>query len=371
MRLASMGDAILRPWDNLVEFLATELAPYPGRTPKVLRMVVAAVLTMLLVQVFRLPNGFLAAFYALAISREDPRSIARNGRMVALGNLAGLALAVLGMVLFVDFPLFRFLLILCCFFLAFYATRVVTNYSAAFGFGILVVAATSVNIIWSRGTPLRPDVATVLWTSAGMMLGAISAVVAELLFAPASWEEPPAHGAFFVPGAFRDQANVTFALKGCLAAALCYLAWNALALPGAGVSTVTCVIAGPRVPGSSLRRLSTRLLGLLAGGVLCGMGVQIFVLPALDSIAGFTLQFAVVSALAAWAATSGPRLAYLGRQMALTYYLTIFQGFGPQASLLTSRDRLIGVLFGLLAMWLVFDAAPQWGIPFAREPELS
>jgi multidrug resistance protein MdtO len=102
--------------------------------------------------------------------------------------------------------------------------------------------------------------------------------------------------------------------------------------------------------------LTTRILGLLTGGVICGIGSQIFILPSVDSIIGFALPFAAVSAAAAWVAISSPRLAYLGRQMALAYYLTMFQTWGISASLATSRDRLMGILLGLLVMWLVFDA---------------
>jgi len=70
---------------------------------------------------------------------------------------------------------------------------------------------------------------------------------------------------------------------------------------------------------------------------------------------GFALPFAAVSATAAWVAASSPRLSYFGRQMALAYYLTMFQGWGIAASLATSRDRLMGILLGLIVMWLVFE----------------
>ena len=103
--------------------------------------------------------------------------------------------------------------------------------------------------------------------------------------------------------------------------------------------------------------MTTRLLGLLTGGVICGIGSQVFILPSVDSIVGFALPFAAVSAGAAWIATSSPRLSYFGRQMALAYYLTMFQTWGISASLATSRDRLMGILLGLLVMWLVFDAS--------------
>lgn len=70
-----------------------------------------------------------------------------------LGNLAGLAVALADMILFLDYPLLHFLFVLGSFFLAFFAARTLTNYSTAFGFGIILVAASSVNIIWAR--PIR------------------------------------------------------------------------------------------------------------------------------------------------------------------------------------------------------------------------
>jgi len=80
-----------------------------------------------------------------------------------------------------------------------------------------------------------------------------------------------------------------------------------------------------------------------------------FVLPSLGSIVGFTLLFVVVSRVAAWFATSSPRLSYFELQMALAYYLTIFQGFGFSTSLGITRDRLLGILLGLLATAIMFD----------------
>jgi multidrug resistance protein MdtO len=40
--------------------------------------------------------------------------------------------------------------------------------------------------------------------------------------------------------------------------------------------------------------------------------------------------------------------------------LTIFQSFGINTSLVMSRDRLMGILLGLLVMWLVFDTEWNW-----------
>ena len=346
-------------FDWLAGFLREELAPCPGRTAAVTRMVTACIVTMLAVMIFKIPNGFLAVFYALAISREDPRSTVRNGFAIVLGNLAGLAFALAGIILFIDYPLLHFLFAVGTFFLAFFLIRTLTNYSMAFGFSIILVAASSVNIIWARPGTLRPDIGITLWTSFGMILGTLATVLVDWMFSPrvASADFSTRSSRMFVADAFSNRAYQTFAVKGCLAATICYVTWAGLAWPGLGVCTVTCVIAAPlSTPGSSRQRLTTRLLGLLTGGVICGIGSQVFILPSVDSIVGFTLLFAIVSAAAAWVATSSSRLSYFGRQMALAYYLTMFQGWGIAASLTTSRDRLMGILLGLIAMWLVFDA---------------
>jgi multidrug resistance protein MdtO len=57
------------------------------------------------------------------------------------------------------------------------------------------------------------------------------------------------------------------------------------------------------------------------GGVILGFGSQMFILPALDSIAGFTVLFVVVTSLAAWVGTSSPRLSYFGVQIAVAFSL--------------------------------------------------
>jgi multidrug resistance protein MdtO len=85
------------------------------------------------------------------------------------------------------------------------------------------------------------------------------------------------------------------------------------------------------------------------------MGAQIFVLPYLDTIAGFLFLFAVVTAISAWIGTASARLSYLGLQLALAFYLINLQEFTIQTSLSIARDRVFGVLLGLVSMWLLFD----------------
>jgi multidrug resistance protein MdtO len=95
------------------------------------------------------------------------------------------------------------------------------------------------------------------------------------------------------------------------------------------------------------------------------MGAQVFILPYVDSIAGFSVLFIFVTALSSWFLTSSPRLSYFGIQVALAFYLVHLQEFTFQNSLAVGRDRVVGILLGLFVMWLVFDRL--WGEPAAVE----
>ena len=75
------------------------------------------------------------------------------------------------------------------------------------------------------------------------------------------------------------------------------------------------------------------------------------------------ILFVAVTAVSAWFMTSSPRLSYFGLQVALAFYLINLSEFKVQTSLAVARDRVVGILFGLFMMWLVFDRL--WGTPTA------
>ncbi|WP_035353698.1 FUSC family protein [Edaphobacter aggregans] len=162
-----------------------------------------------------------------------------------------------------------------------------------------------------------------------------------------------------VPDAFSNLDHVKFGLKGGLAASLCYITYNALAWPGISTAVTTCLLTALSTVGFSRQKQVLRFAGAIVGGFLFGMGAQIVILPYLDSIAGFTVLFIAVSAVGAWFATSSPRLAYFGVQILVAFYLINLQEFREQISLGVARDRVVGILLGLCAMWFVFDQL--WG----------
>ncbi len=167
------------------------------------------------------------------------------------------------------------------------------------------------------------------------------------------------------PDAFVNPEHLRFALKGCLAASACYVLYNALAWPGISTAVTTCLLTALSTIGTSRQKQTLRIAGAIVGGFVIGMGSQIFILPYVDSIAGFLVLFGLVTAVASWFMTSSPRLSYFGVQLALAFYLIHLQEFTIQTSLSLARDRVVGIMLGLIVMWIVFDQV--WGARAAVE----
>jgi multidrug resistance protein MdtO len=161
--------------------------------------------------------------------------------------------------------------------------------------------------------------------------------------------------ALFLPDAFQNPEYLRFAFAGCLAASACYVLYNALDWPGIFPSVLTCIVTALGTIGTSLQAQFLRLAGFVVGGLVLGISAQILILPAIDSIFGFALFFAAGTAIAAWFATSSPRLSYFGVQMALAFYFINLQDFKFQTDLTVARDKVVGVFLGILAMGLIFD----------------
>lgn len=168
---------------------------------------------------------------------------------------------------------------------------------------------------------------------------------------PAETEPPQT---LFVRDAFSNPEHIKFALRGCLAASLCYIIYNGKDWPGISTSITTCFLTALSTVGSSRQKQVLRFAGAAVGALLA-LGAQVFILPGLDSIAGFTILFVALSVLAAWICTSSSRLSYFGLQIAVAIYLINLQDFAVQTSLYPARDRVIGIFLGLLMMWLAFD----------------
>jgi multidrug resistance protein MdtO len=497
-------------------FLKQELAPYPGRLWVVGRVTISATIVMLLVMTFRIPNGYLGAFFTLLLSRENPTATLHAGFRTMSVFLIGTLYTAISVKMLIGDPLTHFLWVAISIFLCFYVLRIVDYGTASpFGFGVLgaiplwdatkldvntrmedtlwttgsvalaVVVSIAVEYVFRRVHPttdltegIEARMQTVenvlrsaaenrplesewgkkllLYSTVGTsrlrrlilrsaysshfkaQMGTAIALVGRLVDIAANFQlalsertgaidpadrqrclrladevqvlckdlmqqqlpaeikrplqEVPSQLPFlltmestaalipkafsrsesmdilipapldeegptriFATDAFSNPAHVQFALRGTLAAMVCYVTYLAIDWPGLSTSVVTCFITALSTIGSSRQKQVLRLSGTFIGGIIFGMGAQVFVLPYVDSITGFTLLFAVVIAISAWVSTASARLSYLGVQIALAFCLIHLQEFAIQTSLSVARDRVFGVLLALLSMAVFFD----------------
>jgi multidrug resistance protein MdtO len=507
-----------RPVVWLRDFLKEELVPYPGRAALVARIVIAATIVMILTMTFRIPFGAYAATYTLMISREDPRTTVRSAITEVIAFACTVVYTLVGAMLFLNHPVLRVFWVIGTLFLIFYATKTITNYTAAARFGWVIVITIP---LWDLHILAETKLEGMLWAVGALTLASVVSVAVELVFAelksgddltrflaerlaavkdlldyysgespadeqtekqithlamlgtsrlrrilqrsgyaPRSAEQlgavvglvgrlvdiaanmthltlkisdedkkrirglaeniagirkdllrgktprlinteiaispalpllsemettvsliteaytvsqsPGAYAAprpssgddrpptFFVRDALSNPEHIKFALKGCFAASLCYIIYNAVDWPGISTALTTCFVTALSTIGSSHQKQILRIIGALAGCAL-GLGAQLFVLPHLDSIGDFTLLFGAVTIAAAWIATSGPRLSYVGVQVALAFYIINLQEFKIQTALAPARDRVVGILLGLFVMWVMFDRL--WAVP--------
>lgn len=178
-------------------------------------------------------------------------------------------------------------------------------------------------------------------------------------------ESAPAAARLLARDAFSNPAHLQFAVKGALAAMVCYVFYTSINWPEISTAATTCVFTALTTIGASRQKQVLRFGGAAFGGFVFGIGAQVFILPYIDTIFGFTILFVIVTAFSAWIMTSSPRISYFGVQVALAFYLVHLQNFRFETSLGTARDRVIGILLGLVAMWLIFDQL--WGNPAGVE----
>jgi multidrug resistance protein MdtO len=490
------------------DFLAEELKPYPGRLAVVLRMVLAATITMVLVMVFQIPGGGNAAFNTLLVSRQSPQETVKSSVALLFWSLAAGLYCLLGVMLFLGNPLVHILWVFVSIAVCFVAVKKLPMTSA----GPFASTIVTVIPIWDTSAPTSDLVDQTLWISGSLLVGLVVVIFLEYLSSFFRDRNELVSGLTERLGAFRDfmdsysedrdqalasraihdlsllglsrlrqllaaqsddqqeyarrsaiisltgrlidisaaiidanpefttgdrarmialskavtvleaelrgrrvpsylplnpsassdspflteleqvigmlgltlgpewhseesletplkptthsnistqgsggAGNLGFVLRGTLAASLCYVMMNAIAWRGISTCMVTCAMTSLSSVGSSRQKQVLRISGAMVGGILFGIGAQVFVIPGLDTISGFAALFVLVTFIAAWFATSSPRLSYFGLQMALAFYLVHLQEFSPQTSLTAGRDRVAGIALGLLAMWLVFD----------------
>lgn len=163
---------------------------------------------------------------------------------------------------------------------------------------------------------------------------------------------PKKNFSFFVPDAFSNKIYVTYALKTLLSALICYIFYTATDWFGIHTIMLTCLVVAQPGLGKTQRKITLRLLGAIAGSIAALIAI-VFILPNLTTLFGLLLLSAPIFILCSWVATGPENISYAGIQMLLTFSLAVLDGFTPVSDLTEVRDRIVGVILGIIIAGLI------------------
>jgi multidrug resistance protein MdtO len=150
----------------------------------------------------------------------------------------------------------------------------------------------------------------------------------------------------------KNTEALALALKAALGVEICYLLMHAWNWPALVTAAVTAVIVGQTSFGATIQKSMLRLGGAILGGVL-GSAVIIVTMPNIESVGSLLIVASVGFGIASWIAAGSPRISYVGLQTGLAFAMCVTDPAGPTTDLTTGRDRVLGILIGVLAMLLV------------------
>jgi uncharacterized membrane protein YccC len=117
---------------------------------------------------------------------------------------------------------------------------------------------------------------------------------------------------------------------------------------------ITCTFIALESTGATLHKGVLRIGGCVIGGALALFTI-VFLMPHMDTIASLIVVVACASAIAGWVATGSELISYGGLQMAFAFFYSVFQGYAPDTNLDNVRNRMVGILLGLIVTGLVFQ----------------
>ena len=133
----------------------------------------------------------------------------------------------------------------------------------------------------------------------------------------------------------------------------CYVVYEAIDWTGIHTAFITCTFIALESTEATLYKGTLRFVGCVIGGALALFSI-VFLMPHMETIASLVVLVAAVSAIAGWVTAGNQRISYAGLQIAFAFFLSVFQGYAPDTDLDKARDRVVGILFGLVVTSVVF-----------------
>ena len=339
---------------NWMGWLRGELAPTRLREIRTAIMVGGTILCVIISMALQVPEVTLSAYMVFFLSKETKTLTKLTGLLGLIGATIGIGEALLLYKFTYGHPELRIPGMAITLFLGMYVSRVFVL--GPLGFLIGFVSSYGLSVAEQAPSP-ELLVRQVLWIWVAISYGAGLTVVLNSLFLPdtaSADAEPPKRKALFVPDAFTNPAHVHFALKVAFSATFCYIVYSAIDWPGIHTAFITCTFIALESKEATLYKGTLRIAGCVIGGALALFTI-VFLMPHMETIASLIVVVAGAASLAGWVAAGSERISYAGLQIAFAFFYSVFQGYAPDTDLDNVRDRVVGILFGLIVTGLVFQ----------------
>src|SRR6266403_741851 len=350
---ASPVEPAILPFGSL-EWFKRQLASTPDRARRTAIMVGAAVLCVIISMTLQVPELSVTAYMPFFMSKESKFLTTLTGVIGLIGLTIGIGASLLLYKFTYGHPELRIPGMAIALFLGMYVSRIFVL--GPLGFLIGFVGAVSQSVGEAVPSP-ELLVRGLLWLWVAIAYGVGLTVVLNLLFlpdAPGPTAHLPKPKSFFVSDAFTNPAHVHFALKVTFAAMFCYIFYMAIDWSGIHTALITCTFIALESTGATLHKGVLRIGRCVIGGALALFTI-VFLMPHMDTIASLIVVVACASAIAGWVATGSELISYGGLQIAFAFFYSVFQGYAPDTDLDNVRDRVVGILFGLIVTGLVFQ----------------
>jgi hypothetical protein len=350
--IATAPEPAFLPFASLAWF-KREFAPTRLREIRTAIMVGGAALCVIISMALQVPELALSAYMVFFISKESKFLTTITGVIGLIGATIGIGASLVLYKFTYGHPELRIPGMAIALFLGMWLSRVFVIGPLGFLIGFVVAALQSIGEAVPSPERLVRDI---LWIWVALAYGVGLTVVLNLLFLPDA-PSPRAHlpkpKSFFVSDAFTNPAHVHFALKVTFATMFCYISYMAIDWFGIHTALITCTFIALESTGATLHKGLLRMGGCIIGGALALFTI-VFLMPHMVTIASLVVVVACASAIAGWVATGTELISYAGLQIVFAFFYSVFQGYAPDTDLDNVRNRVVGILFGLIVTGLVF-----------------
>ena len=353
----SGSDPIDSDW---LGWLKHELAPTSAREIRTTIIIGGAVLCVIISMALQVPQLATSAYMVFFASKETKLLT----KITGLGGIIVLTIGIGATLLLYKFtyghPELRISGMAIALFLGMWLSRALVIGPLGFLLGFVIAVSQSVG----EAAP-SPEylVRQLLWLWVALVYAIAVTVVLNLLFLPDTPKAAaprPKPKSLLVADAFTNPAHAHFALKVTFAAMFCYIVYEAIDWSGIHTAFITCTFIALESTEATLYKGTLRIAGCVIGGALALLTI-VFLMPHMETIASLVVVVACACAIAGWVATGSEMISYAGLQIAFAFFYSVFQGYAPDTDLDNVRDRVVGILFGLIVTAFVFHYIwPEW-----------